>query len=259
MLPGSLGGKLLEAWNRLTLWVNNHQGAIRLVSFTVGLIILLIFFPPSLRISFWAGLKSHVLLATMLLGFSLLAISLVWSASQKWDERAFLFLNISESRPIWLDRIMLGFTQIGSASGSVGIALVMFFTGNRLFSYELILGTVTLWLMVELMKYLINRSRPFIKLTQARIVGHRKKGRSFPSGHTSQVFFIATLITQHFHPSVWIVLLFYVIALMVGITRMYVGVHYPRDVLAGAILGSAWGLLGMIAEVYVVNGIGQYY
>ena len=113
--------------------------------------------------------------------------------------------------------------------------------------------------MVELMKYLINRSRPFIKLTQARIVGHRKKGRSFQSGHTSQVFFIATLITQHFHPSVWIVLLFYVIALMVGITRMYVGVHYPRDVLAGAILGSAWGLLGMIAEVYVVNGIGQFY
>jgi len=256
MLSGSLGGKLLQAWGRLTLWVNNHQGAIRLVSFTVGLIILLIFFPPSLRISFWAGLKSHVLLAGMLLGFSLLTISLVWSFGQKLDERVFLFFNVSGSRSIWLDRFMYGFTQVGSALGAFGTALVMFFTGNRLFSYEFILGAVTLWLGVEMMKYLTDRSRPFIQLTQARIVGSRTNGRSFPSGHTSQVFFIATLLAQHFLPSVWIVLLLYVIALLVGITRMYVGVHYPRDVLAGAILGSAWGLLGMIAERYVVRAIG---
>jgi membrane-associated phospholipid phosphatase len=254
MLPGAIGEKLLEAWSRLILWVNNHQGAIRLVSFTLGLIILLIFFPPSLRISFWAGLKSHVLLVSMLLGFSLLAISLLWSFGQKLDERVFLFFNVSGSRSIWLDRIMFSFTQVGSAVGAFGIVLVMFFTGNRPFSYEIILGTVTLWLGVEMIKYLTDRSRPFIHLTQSRIVGDRATGRSFPSGHTSQVFFMATLITLHFHPGIWIVLLLYMIALLVGITRIYVGVHYPRDVLAGAILGSAWGLLGMIAEGYVVNG-----
>jgi membrane-associated phospholipid phosphatase len=256
MLPGAIGEKLLETWSRVILWVNNHQGAIRLVSFTLGLIILLIFFPPSLRISFWASLKTHILLATMLLGFSLLAISLVWSFGQKLDERVFLFFNVSGSRSIWLDRIMFGLTQVGSSLGAFGISLVMFLIGNRLFSYELILGTVTLWLMVELMKYLTDRSRPFMHLTQARIVGNQTNGRSFPSGHTSQVFFMATLITQHFHPSVWIVLLLYMIALLVGITRMYVGVHYPRDVLAGAIMGSAWGLVGMIAEEYIVNGFG---
>jgi membrane-associated phospholipid phosphatase len=44
--------------------------------------------------------------------------------------------------------------------------------------------------------------------------------------------------------------------LLVGITRMYVGAHYPRDVLAGAILGSAWGLLGVLVDGYVLNGIG---
>ena len=40
---------------------------------------------------------------------------------------------------------------------------------------------------------------------------------------------------------------------------MYVGAYYPRDVLAGAILGSAWGLLGVLVDGYVMNGIGQIY
>ena len=53
-----------------------------------------------------------------------------------------------------------------------------------------------------------------------------------------------------------VVFLLYAIALLVGITRMYVGAHYPRDVLAGAILGSAWGLLGALVDGYVLNGIG---
>ena len=50
----------------------------------------------------------------------------------------------------------------------------------------------------------------------------------------------------YFDAGVWAVCLLYAIALLVGVTRMYVGAHYPRDVLAGAILGSAWGLLGGI-------------
>ena len=186
--------------------------------------------------------------------FSALAISLVWSVGQRLDAWVFLVFNLRGSRPIWLDRVMTGFTQLGSGVATLGIALVFFLAGYRLLAYQLALGTVTLWLVVELLKFLVHRSRPFIRLTQARIVGLRAIGRSFPSGHTSQVFFIATLTAQHFHASLWVVLLLYAIALLVGITRMYVGAHYPRDVLAGAILGSAWGLLGVIINEYVLNG-----
>jgi membrane-associated phospholipid phosphatase len=109
---------------------------------------------------------------------------------------------------------------------------------------------------VELVKALVRRSRPFIRVTQARIVGYPAVGRSFPSGHTSQAFFMATLLASHFHACIWVAFLLYGIALLVGITRMYVGAHYPRDVLAGAILGSAWGLLGVLVDGYVLNGIG---
>jgi membrane-associated phospholipid phosphatase len=111
-------------------------------------------------------------------------------------------------------------------------------------------------MVVELVKALVRRSRPIFRVTQARIVGYRAYGRSFPSGHTSQAFFTATLMAPRFHASAWVVFLLYAIALLVGITRMYVGAHYPRDVLAGAILGSAWGLLGLLVDGYVLNGIG---
>jgi membrane-associated phospholipid phosphatase len=149
---------------------------------------------------------------------------------------------------------MLGFTQIGSGIFTLAIGLVLFLTGDRLVVYEIILGTLTLWFVVELVKALVRRSRPFMRVTQARIIGYRARGRSFPSGHTSQAFFMATLMARHFHASVWAVFLLYAIALLVGITRMYAGAHYPRDVLAGAILGSAWGLLGVLVDGYVLNG-----
>ena len=45
--------------------------------------------------------------------------------------------------------------------------------------------------------------------------------------------------------------LLYATALLVAVTRIYVGAHYPRDVVAGAILGIAWGLLGAIVYGYV--------
>ena len=232
--------------------MRNHQRAARLIILLTSLAIFLIFLPAYLRIAFWYSLQSHPILASMLLIFSLLALSLIWSTGQKVDAWAFLFFNMWRPRPVWLDRIMVGFTQIGSIFATLLIVLVLILTSERLLADELILGTLTLWPVVELVKFAVHRSRPFIRLAQARVVGYRARGRSFPSGHTSQSFFIATLMIQHFHTGIWVAILLYTTALMVGITRMYVGAHYPRDVLAGAILGCAWGLLGVIIDAYVL-------
>jgi membrane-associated phospholipid phosphatase len=248
--------KVRAAWEQFAIWVNHHQRVARLVTLTAGLIVYLVFLPATIRIFFWSSLKSNQILASMLLIFGLLGISLVWTTGQKIDSWAFLFFNLRGRRPIWLDRVMLGFTQIGNGIAALGIALALFLAGDTLLAYDLMLSTLSLWLLVELMKFLIHRSRPFIRLTQARIIGRQAIGRSFPSGHTSQVFLLASLLTQHYHPSVWVVFLMYAVAAFVGITRMYVGAHYPRDVLAGAILGSAWGLLGGLLNAYFLGGIG---
>jgi membrane-associated phospholipid phosphatase len=226
--------------------VKRNRAVTWLAGLTIVLIAFLLLLPQNVRTSFWNGLQSQAIFASMLLIFSLVAISLVWTAGQRLDSWVFLSFNLRWSRPRWLDRAMLGFTQVGNGFTTLAIAIILFLTGERILAYELILGTLTLWLLVTLVKLLVRRPRPFLKLTQARIVGYRARGRSFPSGHTCQSFFMATLMIQHFHASVEAAVFLYTIALLVGITRMYVGAHYPRDVLAGAILGSAWGLLGVI-------------
>jgi membrane-associated phospholipid phosphatase len=201
---------------------------------------------------FWHGLQAQPILASMTLGFSLLTLSLLWSTGRRMDAWTFLLFNFRGGHPPWLDGLMWGLTQIGNGIVIVVLVLILFLTGDHLLAYGLGLGALTLWLVVELVKALVHRGRPFIRLSQARIVGQRAGGRSFPSGHTSQAFFMATLMAGYFHAGAWAVCLLYAIALVVGITRIYVGAHYPRDVLAGAILGSAWGLLGGIVLGYVL-------
>jgi membrane-associated phospholipid phosphatase len=240
------------AWGRLSLWVSLNRPFAWLVGLTVGLVLFLAWLPPHVRMFFWHGLKAHGILASMSLGFSLLALSLLWSTGQRIDTWTFLLLNLRGRHPPWLDMLMGGFTQIGNGVVIAALALILFFTGDHLMAYGLSLGALTLWLVVELVKALVHRGRPFIRLSQARIVGHRAGGRSFPSGHTSQAFFMATLMAGYFHAGVWAMCLLYAIALVVGITRTYVGAHYPRDVLAGAILGSAWGLLAGIVYGYIL-------
>jgi membrane-associated phospholipid phosphatase len=243
-----------EALNPPVQLVKRNRSVTWLAGITIGLAVFLIILPADIRAAFWHSLQAQAVLVSMLLVFSLVTISFVWTAGQRLDTWVFLTFNVRWSHPLWLDRVMLGFTQVGNGFATLAFAIILFIVSQRYLAYELILGTLTLWLVVMLVKAIAHRSRPFIHLAQAHIVGYRPRGRSFPSGHTSQSFFIATLLIQYFHLGVWIAVLLYAIAMLVGITRMYVGAHYPRDVLAGAILGSAWGLLGVIFDGYILGG-----
>ena len=230
--------------SRLTLWVHLNRPFVWLVGLTAGLVLFLAWLPSAVRIYFRQRLHAQPVLASMILGFSLLALSLLWSAGQRLDAGAFLFVNLRGRHPHWLDMLMGGFTQIGNGIVIAVLAVIAFLAGDHLLAYGLILGALTLWLVVELVKALVHRRRPFIRLTQARIVGRRAIGRSFPSGHTSQAFFMATLLAGYFHAGVWAVCLLYAIALLVGITRMYVGAHYPGTYWRGpswAAPGACWG------------------
>lgn len=235
--------------------VINRISHIRPLYWLMVIIILLVLFstltPYYVWVFFWSSLKAQGTLVSMVLLFSLVAVSLVWSTGQRIDVWSFMYFNMHGRRAPWVDWMMLGFTQIGNGIFAMVIAFILFLRVSHLLAYELILGVLTLWLVVELMKVLIHRTRPYIKLKNIRIVGSRASGRSFPSGHTSQSFFMATLLLHYYHVGVLVWLLLYAVALLVGITRIYVGMHYPRDVLGGAILGTAWGLLGVIVNNYI--------
>ncbi len=217
-----------------------------------GLVLFFRVVPGHYRVSLFHGIQSHRLLVSLLLIFNLLALSLVWTTGRTIDAWAFFRFNLRKKPPAWLDGIMLAITQLGNGIVATLVTLALFFLVNHRLAYELSLGILSLWLFVEIIKALIRRSRPYVRLLETRIVGYRERGHSFPSGHTSQAFFIVTLLVEYYHPGVSVAILLYILAVLVGITRMYVGAHYPRDVLAGAMLGSSWGLLVAIINSHIL-------
>jgi membrane-associated phospholipid phosphatase len=91
------------------------------------------------------------------------------------------------------------------------------------------------------LKYSVNRDRPFITYPDIKQKG-RAGSPSFPSGHTSSAFAAATSFSLAY-PKWYIIVPSYLWAGTVGFSRMDLGVHYPSDVLAGALIGSGSAFL----------------
>ena len=235
--------------NSNRLWSARRRPAL-LAGLVIGLVLFLIWLPSAPRTALLTALLTQRALMSMLFIFALIVLSLLWSVGQRLDDRIFVLVNLRGSRSKWLDSVMWLATQVGNQGTALLSAAVFFLTGSRRLAVEIILGTLTLWILVETIKALSDRARPFLALEGTRVVGWRERGRSFPSGHTAQTFFLVTLLSQRFQLGPAATVALYALAMLVGFTRIYLGAHYPRDVIAGAVLGSVWGVLAGLVDLY---------
>ena len=241
------------AVKKLSNWGSHFKHSYWLIILAAILLFISTQMPRDFWDKLWVSIKANTALLTLLIAFSIITVSVTWNEGQKADEWIFMLFNSSGKRPPILDCLMLALTQLGHFLFAFILALILYFTGRKLFAYSLIFGVITLGFIVEIIKMFIRRVRPYIKLKKIRIVGSKASGRSFPSGHTSQAFYLASLIAHYYHANIYLWIFLYAAALLVGITRIYVGMHYPRDVLAGAILGTAWGIIGVMVNGYILT------
>lgn len=100
------------------------------------------------------------------------------------------------------------------------------------------------------LKSIVQRKRPYMAYPKLITGKATETTYSFPSGHTSMAFATATALTLSF-PRWYVIAPAYSYAILVAYSRSYLGVHYPGDILAGAIIGTGssfltWKLQRMI-------------
>lgn len=154
------------------------------------------------------------------------------------DRTLFLFINVYLANPVtdFIMPVVTSDTLLRVIYGA-GIAILLW-RGDRRLRWLSLFSAVVLLLTDQvssnLLKDLIARPRPCLELSQIHLLVDCGVGFSMPSSHAANLFGQAVLFSYHVRAARWYLVLF---ASLVGLSRIFVGVHYPFDVLAGVMLG----------------------
>lgn len=203
-----------------------------------------------------------VVVAAVLLLFGLLADEVVEGDTMALDRVVLLWFRLPGNPavpigPLWLQEAVRDITSLGSFSvlGIITIAAVLQLLLSHQLRLAAYIGASVLGgtLVSSVLKVLFDRPRPDIPGAPHVFTA------SFPSGHatlSAVVFLTLAAILMAAAPErrlkMFYLALGIFLTIVVGISRVYIGVHYPTDVIAGWMVGSAWALLCWVGAKVVL-------
>ena len=150
-----------------------------------------------------------------------------------------MFRAIFRTKWAPLTPLMRAFTVAGKAGALWGVFAFLAFLITGFEAYNLLVPWAAVaisWFVTEGAKYLFDRARPFISDTEIAPLVKTPSSSSFPSGHSATAA-AGTLTLSVVYPAFAPALL--LSGVLVALSRIYLGVHYPFDVLAGLFIGTA--------------------
>ncbi|NLL80825.1 MAG: phosphatase PAP2 family protein [Tissierellia bacterium] len=170
------------------------------------------------------------------------------------------FINLINSRikNKYLDVFMYRVTDLGGAIFITMFTLSLVIFGsdeNKLIGIEALLSLTLSQIIVHSLKKIMSRERPYKIIEHLNTFGIDLSDYSFPSGHTAASFSLATTLALNLPRFTLIV---YILALLIAISRIYLGVHYPTDVAAGLILGIGFPIVVHFWLTNLVEKIGVF-
>jgi YegS/Rv2252/BmrU family lipid kinase len=149
-----------------------------------------------------------------------------------------LLRRLSQRWPVPIDELLVGLSRAGEYSALwLGLAAAGALFGGRRGRRAAKEGVLAIGMTsatVNAVKLVIDRRRP----APRRVLHRRPRTSSFPSGHAASAFAFATAVSREVPEAAPVLL---PLAASVAYSRVYLGVHYPSDVLVGAALGTAGG------------------
>ncbi|MBP1157365.1 MULTISPECIES: phosphatase PAP2 family protein [unclassified Paenibacillus] len=160
---------------------------------------------------------------------------------QHHENRMFCFVN-QRIRHQVLDFFFNIITHLGGATASIATALCIALFAEGVWKSAGIVSCIALGLShvpVAIIKKKYPRLRPYLVLEGTNTCKNPLRDHSFPSGHTTAIFSV-TVPLMFITP--WLAAILIPLASLVGMSRIYLGLHYPSDVLAGSLIGTMTAL-----------------
>jgi len=148
-----------------------------------------------------------------------------------------------------LDVIMPMLSNAGTA-GLIWVILSMILLvtgrpGTKKAALLMLVALAASYLTGECLKHIFQRPRPFITVPDVKLLVQPPHSFSFPSEHAANAFAAGVVLMQKLPGLAWF---FIILAIAMAFSRVYVGVHYPIDVLFGSLLGTACAVLVLKCE-----------